>query len=264
MYCEKCLECFVKPLMRSVLSTNQSNIKEGFYENQTDFLHFYRITKEKTYDFLIYTSQLDKMTMKKKFVICSLLVIILTACILSTGCTSSQSGPTSVPSTSPVVTTPQQTMDPAAAPGTMVTTVAPAASSAATVSPTGTAATSVISVTINSAEKKTTLFGASPMPGNIFLVLDVTIKNNDQNEDFRYTDASFAIFDKKNQKGNSAITSKVAGKLENAITSGMIPMKSEKTGQIVFGVLTSSKGYKFSVIDSTGTVITTIDNIVVP
>jgi hypothetical protein len=155
-------------------------------------------------------------------------------------------------------------MDPTAAPGTMVTTMAPTASSASTISTTGTPATSIISVSINSAEKKTSLGNSVPHSGNVFLVLDVTIKNNDQNEDFSYTDASFTVFDKKNQKGVPAITSQLSGKLNSAITSGMIPMKSEKTGQIVFGVLAGSKGYRFSVIDSTGSIVTTVDNIVVP
>jgi hypothetical protein len=264
MYCERCLVGFVRPLMRSVLSTYQSFIKEGFCISRSDFLHFCRITKEKAYDFSIYTSQLDKMTMKNKFVLSSLFVIILTACILSTGCTSSQSAPTSAQSTSPVVTTPPLTLDATAAPGTPVTTLAPTAAPAAIFSTAGTPTNSIISVTINSAEKKTSLGNSVPHSGNVFLVLDVTIKNIDQNEDFRYTDASFTVFDKKNQKGVPAITSQLAGKLNSAITSGMIPMKSEKTGQIVFGVLAGSKGFRFSVIDSTGSIVTTVDNIVVP
>ena len=102
------------------------------------------------------------------------------------------------------------------------------------------------------------------MPGNIFLVLDITIQNNDKNKDFEYTDSSFVYFDKLNKKRNIAITSKIPGGLNNPFTSGSIPLKSKITGQVVFGVLDSSNSYKFSLVDPTGTVLISIDNINVP
>ena len=102
------------------------------------------------------------------------------------------------------------------------------------------------------------------MPGHIFVVLDITIQNNDKNNAFKYTDASFAVFDKLNKNRRIAITSKINGGLDNPLASGTIPLKSKTTGQIVFGEDDNSNSYKLYVSDSTGTVLTTIDNINIP
>jgi hypothetical protein len=89
--------------------------------------------------------------------------------------------------------------------------------------------------------------------------LDVTIQNNDKNNDFKYTDSSFSIYDTVNQKRGPAITSKVAGGLNTPLASGTIPMKSTKTGQIVFGVMDNSNSYKFAVVNSTAAITSLID-----
>jgi len=201
--------------------------------------------------------------MKTRFVICSVLIIILTACIVSTGCTSTQTQP-SGQSNSPTITTRSQTVSPTTAPGTITTTLAKTTAPTAIISTTATPMASSVTVTLNSAVQKTNVGGLTPLPGNILLVLDVTLQNNDKNNDFEITDASFVIYDKLNQNRRSAITSKFASKLSSPLSSGKIPLKSTKTGQIVFGVMESSKSYKFSVVDSTGTILTSIDNINVP
>jgi len=92
-------------------------------------------------------------------------------------------------------------------------------------------------------------------------VLDVTIQNNDKNNNFGYTYDSFAIFDKTNKNRRTAITNQIKSGLNSPLTSGTIPLKSKTTGQIVFGVADSSNAYKLYVTDSTGTVVATIDNI---
>ena len=201
--------------------------------------------------------------MKNKFVVCSVCIIILTACIVSTGCTSTspQGAQTSAQTNPPTITTPAQTLSPTTAPVTIATTLEPTTSPTAIISTTQTPMTSGLTVTLNSAVKKTTLDGSTPMAGNIFLVLDVTIQNNDQNNDFKYTDTSFSILDKMNQNTRTPITYKVAGKLSKPLSQGSVLLKSTKSGQIVFGVMESSNSYKFSVVDSAGTVLTSIDNI---
>jgi hypothetical protein len=204
------------------------------------------------------------MVTKTKLIICSVLIIVVTACIVSTGCTSTQSAQGSVQSNPPTLTTPSQTLSSTTAPGILGTTLAPTTAPTAITSTAGITVNDVLSVTLNSAVKKITLGGSTPMSGNIFLVLDVTIQNNDKYKDFEYTDSSFAIFDKSNKNRRTAITSKVSSKLESPFASGRIPPKSKITGQIVFGVMDSSNSYKFSVVDSTGTILTSIDNIMVP
>jgi hypothetical protein len=142
--------------------------------------------------------------------------------------------------------------------------LAPTPAPTAIVSTPGTPVIDVATVTLNSAVKKTIIAKSTPMSGNIFLVLDVTIQNNDKYKDFEYTDSSFVIYDKSNKNRRTAITSKINGGLNNPLASGKIPLKSKMTGQIVFGVMDGSNSYKFSIVDSTGTVLTSVDNINVP
>jgi hypothetical protein len=202
------------------------------------------------------------MMMKNKFVICSVCIIILTACIVSTGCTSTSpqgAAQTSAQTNPPTITTLGQTLIPTTAPVTITTTMAPTTASIAIISTPATPISSGLTVTLNSAVKKTTLGSSTPKTGLVFLVLDVTIQNNDKNNDFKYTDSSFSIYDIINKKRDSAMTSKVAGGLNTPLTSGTIPLKSTKTGQIVFGVSDSSNSYKFAVVNSTTALIPLID-----
>ena len=204
------------------------------------------------------------MMMKNKLVICSVLVIILTVCIISVGCTSPKTH-TSTQSNSSTIAIPTQTLSPTITPEKLVTTLALTTSKTSINSTTATPIHSDLTVTLNSAVKKTVIGDLTPMPGNIFLVLNVTIQNNDKNSDFEYTDSSFSIYDKVNENRRSATTSIVAGILNSPIpATGRIPPKSIKTGQIVFGVIDSSNSYKFYVVDSRGTVLALIDNIEVP
>jgi len=204
------------------------------------------------------------MMMKNKLVICSVLVITLTVCIISAGCTSPQTH-TSTQSNSSTNAITSQAPSPTLTPETLVTTLAPTTSKTPINSTTATPIHSDLTVTLNSAVKKTVIGDLTPIPGNIFLILNVTIQNNDKNNDFEYADSSFSIYDKVNENRRSATTSIVAGILNSPIpATGRIPPKSIKTGQIVFGVIDSSNSYKFYVVDSRGTVLALIDNIEVP
>jgi hypothetical protein len=123
----------------------------------------------------------------------------------------------------------------------------------------------ILNITINSAVKKTLIGRSTNKGGDIFLVLDITIQNNDKNNDFRYKDTSFAIYDKLNNNRKTALTSQLnTGGLDHPFTSGTIPLKSKMSGQIVFGVMDNSNSYKLYVSDLKGTVLTSVDNISVP
>ena len=203
------------------------------------------------------------MMMKNKFVICSVLIIILTACIMSTGCTSTQS---QIPaqSNTPTITTLSQTLSPTTIPETVITSPAPTTTPTASISTTAAPANDVVTVTLNSAEKKTSLGNAVGKPGRAMLILDISIKNNDKKNDFKYTDASFVISYKSNSDRLTAITTQYANALINPLISGTVPSGSTDDGKILFGVNSTSNAYKLSVVDSTGTVLTSIDNIYVP
>jgi hypothetical protein len=200
------------------------------------------------------------MMVKNTSVICSVLIILLTACILSTGCTSTQvQAPAQ--SNSPAVTTLSQTLSSTTIPETLITSFAP------TTSPTTAVPTNdVVTVTLNSAEKKVSLQNGVGKPGRVLLILDVTIKNNDKRNDFKYTDSSFVLSYKSTNDSLPAITSQYANNrgLINPLISGTVAAGSTDDGKILFGVNATSNSYKLSVVDSTGTVLTSLDNINVP
>jgi len=202
--------------------------------------------------------------MIKKCYISLICLTVLVACMVGSGCTTNQNTQGTAQGNPSPVATQLQPQNPATPTATIPSSIAPTTVPTVMISTTQTPANDGISVTLNSAVKKVKIGSSSPMPGNIFLVLDITIQNNDKNKDFEYTDSSFVYFDKLNKKRNIAITSKIPGGLNNPFTSGSIPLKSKITGQVVFGVLDSSNSYKFSLVDPTGTVLISIDNINVP
>jgi len=205
-----------------------------------------------------------EMMKKNKFIVCFAWIMVLIVCVISSGCTSTQVQ-NSATGNSPTLTTPSQSASSTTVPETPVTTLIPTTSETTIISTTEIPKIDPLSVTINSAVKKTQIGKSTNKPGNIFLVLDVTIQNNDKNNDFKYTDTSFAIYDKTNKNRRTAITSQLlSGGLNNPLSSGTIPLKSKVYGQIVFGEMDSSNSYKFYISDSTGTVLTSIDNINVP
>ncbi|HNX17498.1 MAG TPA: DUF4352 domain-containing protein [Methanoregula sp.] len=203
--------------------------------------------------------------MKTRCIFNSVMIVILAVCIVSTGCTSTQNNQGSVqtiPPTTATVSEPVVTTLP------LATT---AASSSATTIPTVVKTTTQppvnnpISVTINSAEKRTAIGGATPQSGSVFLVLDVTLENNDKNEDFAYTNASFQILaNNPGSSWHSAFVKKFNRELNNQLTTGTIPLKSKISGQIVFGVSSTSDTYKLAIFDPKGSEITRVENIHVP
>lgn len=193
-------------------------------------------------------------------------LVVIASCVIVSGCTSAQNNPGTVQNTQTVTPITVQTTVPAAAPATTPVTSAPVTVQTTAITTTTTQTPAVVSVTLNSAEKQAKLGSfTQKVSGRTFLVLDLTIKNNDPSEDFDYTNASFALVDKTvtPPRTLSPLTTIVTGSLENPFTSGMVPIKSEKTGQIVFSVNENSKLYKFILYDTKGKEITSIDNITV-
>lgn len=199
---------------------------------------------------------------KKSLIVFLIGLAIIGACVVVSGCTSAQNDQGAIQNNQTVPVTPS----PAASttvPATTLVTSAPVTLQTTVMSTTATQAPAVVSVTYNSATRQTKLGTFKPKSDNNFLVLDITIQNNDKNEDFDYTNASFALFDKTVSPPHklSPITAQVAGALENPFTTGMVPVKSEKTGQIVFPVKENSVSYTFTLYDTKGNEITSFDNI---
>lgn len=189
-----------------------------------------------------------------------MLIIVLTACIVSTGCTSAQKDQTPLQTT-----TTSLTQNPTAASVITAASLAPTITSTTIIATTPTLPNGGITVTINSVETKTVLGTVKPINASAFLVLDVTIQNNDKNNDFVYTPASFQIIGNNlGPKWRTSSNYKFPSGLNNQLTSGTIPLKSKTTGQIVFGVSGNSNSYTFSISDASGSEIAKIENIIVP
>jgi hypothetical protein len=205
--------------------------------------------------------------MKSKFAIRFVLIVILTTCIVCSGCTSTRTNTSA--QNAPSIATPLQTSSPTSAPETLITTLAPTPAQnltcgngicavPSTIAPGN---NDLLTLTLNSAEKKNTIGNGVGKPGRIMLILDVTIKNNDKKNDFEYTDSSFVISYKSNEDRLTAITTQYAKGLINPLISGTVPAGSTDDGKILFGVNATSNSYKLSVVDSTGKVIASVDNI---
>ena len=208
------------------------------------------------------------MIRKTGFVSCSAAIIMVTVFIICAGCASSQSTKNPVNSDLPSTTTltsVKQTIVPTVTSGIPGTTLPHPADPVTVVPSTTTQATGGVRITLNSAEKKVSFGNGTGKAGRTMLLLDITLRNNDKSRDFEYTDASFTI-SYTSGKGNSipSITSEFAKQLVNPLLSGTVPPNSEDTGKLLFGVNESSDSYILSVVDPTGEVLASIDNIHVP
>jgi hypothetical protein len=97
----------------------------------------------------------------------------------------------------------------------------------------------------------------TPNPGIIFLVLDITVKNNAIEKGFDLTESSISLsYARAGTSPVPSITSRVRGGLDNPI---IMPTKIEqhdqRTGQVVFGVADSSGSYTINLIGTDGTVV---------
>lgn len=193
------------------------------------------------------------MYLKKSAVFCCLILLALS----SAGCTSNAG--TSTPATTTVVPS-----EPGSIPGSITTQQSsPQNQGPTTVMTTPQATQGItqpqedVSLTINSAKKVSKLFTFTPKTGRIFLVLDMTVKNNGIEKGFDFTDKSIRLLDIMNNEGQStSLTTTVRGGLENPIiTPTRIDQKDKRSGQIVFGVADSSRSFRISLINNSGEVV---------
>ncbi|MGD0081195.1 MAG: DUF4352 domain-containing protein [Methanoregula sp.] len=191
----------------------------------------------------------------KKSDISVICIVLLISGVLISGCTSANTT-NAVAQISPTPAESIATSVTQAPPATsLVTTPVPTTVKATLASASQTPADEVIGVTVNSAKKVTNWMGIFPPKGDAVLVLDVTLKNNDT-KDFAFSKDTFQII--RYGYGGS---SHGASFLSSDLNSGTIPANSELTGKIVFAVLDSANMFKFTVVNSAGTVVSETDNI---
>jgi hypothetical protein len=114
-----------------------------------------------------------------------------------------------------------------------------------------------VSLTINSAKKQSKVYTMVTQPGRIFLILDITVKNNAIEKGFDFTDNSISLsYARAGTPLEQSITSQVRGGLENPIIMPTtIEQNDKRTGQVVFGVAEVSGMYTLNLIDDHGTVV---------
>jgi hypothetical protein len=184
--------------------------------------------------------------------------ILLILAVSISGCTSQNAG-----TTSPVTTSAQP------APTSIVTNVAlppqtplqpqdvvPTTTQTQTTTTTA-QSSDPVSLTINSFQKQMKLFTFTPRSGHVFLVLDITVKNNAIQKGFDLSENSLSLsYARGGTSPVPSITSQVRGGLENPlIMPTKIEQNDKRTGQVVFGVADSSGSYIINLIGSDGTVV---------
>jgi len=185
---------------------------------------------------------------------CCLLFLLL---VVMAGCTSAKTQ-------SPAVTTSAPSDPVASAAPSALPSATPAQTQAGAAAATTAQTTAVVtqsrdpvSLTVNSVTKQTKVYTMNPKSGRVFLVLDVTIKNNAVVKGFDLSDTSLSLsYAKPGTHAEPSLTSQVRGGLDNPI---MMPTRIEqndkRTGQIVFGVADGSGQYTVNLIGSDGAIV---------
>ena len=110
-----------------------------------------------------------------------------------------------------------------------------------------------VSVTINSAEKLPRLNNLNTLGGGYFLVLNITIKNNDIKSGFVFTRTSLTLLNTESGELNPVSLNAKPGiqkeRGSSLIAPARIGQHESVTGQVVFDVADST-GYLLNLIDS--------------
>ena len=112
-----------------------------------------------------------------------------------------------------------------------------------------------VSLTISSAQKQKTVYASTAPVGRIFLVLDVTIKNNGIEKGYDLNDNRITLsYEEAGNPIEKSATTRVRGGLENPILMPTtIQQNDTRTGQIVFNIADTTSGkYTINLIDDKG------------
>lgn len=115
-----------------------------------------------------------------------------------------------------------------------------------------------VSLTINSAQKQKMVYTSTAPAGRMFLVLDITIKNNGLEKGYDLYDGRITLnIEEAGNPTEKSATTRVRGGLENPILiPTTIQQNDTRTGQIVFNIADTSGNYTINLIDDRGAVVT--------
>jgi len=108
-----------------------------------------------------------------------------------------------------------------------------------------------INVTIHSAFKTSKIHGSEPVPGNIFVVINMTIENTERNEMYSFNETTVGI------TGGGPITQKLYTQLTNPMYWGPIPSNEKRSGEVVFGVRERTQVLTLNFLNNRGMVVLT-------
>ncbi len=106
-----------------------------------------------------------------------------------------------------------------------------------------------VHLTINSALKTTKIKDSNPLPGNIFVVINMTINNLQEKEPFVANEKTVDI------TGGGPMTQKIYDRLSNPFYWGTIPPQGSRTGEVVFGVKETTGSFTITLLDEKGNTI---------
>ena len=195
--------------------------------------------------------------MKKEALVISVLLVVLiwcSGCVGSSGSAPQATTPTTAPATAaPVETTTEVVKAPVE-----TTAATPAATTVATLAAAPESQPSVL-LAVNSVQKQTKIYTMNPKSGNVFLVLDITVKNNNIKDGYEFTDKSITVSSPNGAMNiGESLTTKVRGGLDNPIlTPTTIEMNDKRTGQVAFSVPMNSGKYILHLVDNKGVELST-------
>ncbi len=207
----------------------------------------------------------DIVTKRENSVVFAGFCILIVLSVSIAACTTLNSG-TNNPVTAPVVQPVQTSIVPAsgiAEPATTQVSVVQPVNTGDQIGIRNQQPEEPVSITINSA-RKVLLLGTrddiylGPKEGYVFLILDVTVKNNDVREGFVFTNSSIIVRNpERNTGANRFLTSHRAIRkyLENRIIPPVtIQQNDSVTGQVPFEIYDSAE-YRLNLIDTDKTVL---------
>jgi hypothetical protein len=115
-----------------------------------------------------------------------------------------------------------------------------------------------ITVTVHSVERVSRLWDYNPYEGNVFLVVDATIRNNQENRDFRFTEEKISI----SEGGDiwiPSITHTMGEGMVDPFVECILHPKAERRGYIVFGVYANAGDFSLRLVDGLGNELLSAD-----
>jgi hypothetical protein len=97
---------------------------------------------------------------------------------------------------------------------------------------------------------------ALPKPGRVFLLVNLSIKNVDDEEEYHFEENYLTI---NTEQQSSCITEKVKDLLDNPFISCDIAVGETRHGEAVFGILEGTDAHNMNLLDDTGNIITSAD-----